>query len=274
MDGLWAAFAARLAHPDTELIPAAYGRKPDLSIAPGEKIYLLDLTYPRTVIEEWADRGADIQIIDHHKTALQDLSGLSARILQTFDMQKSGAVLAWEHFHPGQPVPLIFRYVQDRDIWTKRLPDCDLIALGLSETMRGLSLDNAIVMCDVIYHEINNIADLTEIGRIANVEIKAAIAHAVATHTQRIINGDLVPFFRCRKPREFQAYSDIGHAILKANPDAPFACVEAGAGWAMRSDKDRADVSVIAKTLGGGGHRDASGCQSDNMLSIWFKSRD
>jgi hypothetical protein len=34
----------------------------------------------------------------------------------TIHLDKSGTVLAWEHFDHGRPVPLLLRYVQDRDL--------------------------------------------------------------------------------------------------------------------------------------------------------------
>jgi oligoribonuclease NrnB/cAMP/cGMP phosphodiesterase (DHH superfamily) len=40
-----------------------------------------------------------------------------------FDMDKSGARLAWEFFHPAAPVPDLVRYVEDRDIWTWHYPE-------------------------------------------------------------------------------------------------------------------------------------------------------
>ena len=57
--------------------------------------------------------------------------------------------------------------------------------------------------------------------------------------------------------------SDVGHALLKAFPDAPFAmawCEEAGVRYvSLRSEDSRRDVSEIARTYGGGGHRNAAG---------------
>jgi hypothetical protein len=80
-----------------------------------------------------------------------------------------------------------------------------------------------------------------------------------------------VPFYRCRTKREFQAYSDIGNALMNVKvrrslfgkPETPpFAVVQTGGGWALRSDSRGIDVAAIAKMLGGGGHRNASGCRA------------
>ena len=84
-------------------------------------------------------------MIDHHASAAKDLDGwFNPRFDSVFDMQKSGAMLAWDYFFPAQEAPEIVRYVQDRDIWTKALPGCDLCSLGLSESMHGCSVEECL----------------------------------------------------------------------------------------------------------------------------------
>ncbi len=57
--------------------------------------------------------------------------------------------------------------------------------------------------------------------------------------------------------------SDLAHAMLKAHPDAPFAAVvvdaHGGRTYSLRSEDSRQDVSEVARSFGGGGHRNASG---------------
>jgi uncharacterized protein len=268
IDGLCAAYAAKLAIPDAVLAPAMYGHPPSLPLVKGDRIFLLDLTYPAHVIESWADAWAEITILDHHKTALEDLSGLSDRISQTFDMKRSGAVIAWEYFHPDQPIPEIFKYVQDRDLWTKHLPDCDLISLGQSELFYGLTAEQSIALIPTL-----TIDQLKSTGETVKTEVDKAIAFAVANHSTRIVQGHTVPFFKCRTKWEKRAYSDIGNALMnvklrswifgKRDRPAPFAVVQTGEGWALRSTDNAIGVDAIARKLGGGGHRNASGCKAE-----------
>jgi uncharacterized protein len=269
MDGLFAALAAREAMPDARMVPACYGAEnaPKLALTKRDRVFLLDLTYPAPILESWADSGAEVIVLDHHKSAMDDLVGLSDRILAKFDMQRSGAVMAWQYF-VGGAVPMIFQYVQDRDLWTKQLPDCDLISLGLSEAVHGKTLEEAFA---VIENWEFLLCDMRELGETVEVESKAAIANAVANHQTRCVLGYTVPFYRCRTKREFQAYSDIGNALMNVKvrrslfgkPETPpFAVVQTGDGWALRSDSRGIDVTAIAKMLGGGGHRNASGCRA------------
>ena len=37
------------------------------------------------------------------------------------DNNKSGALLAWEYFHPGTDVPMLIQHIDDRDRWQFKL---------------------------------------------------------------------------------------------------------------------------------------------------------
>ncbi len=272
MDGLFAAYAARLALPDAVLVPALNdpANAPALALEAGDQVTLSDISYPAFVLENWCKTGAAVTVIDHHKGNMLDLAGFSTAVQQVFDTHQSGAVLAWKQFFPEQPVPLLFEYVQDRDIWTKQLPDSDLASLGLAELMFGLSLDACLEHCHRLMALPQNlaIAELLDRGELAQTEIDAAVNKAVAAARWRIVAGYTVPFTICRTARQKQAYSDIGAALLKAHPAAPFVCVQTGNGWALRSKDGRLDVQQVAKTLGGNGHRNASGCKA--QLPHWI----
>jgi len=57
--------------------------------------------------------------------------------------------------------------------------------------------------------------------------------------------------------------SDLAHEMLKAYPQAPFAAVVVdaygGRTYSLRSEDGRRDVSEVARSFGGGGHRNAAG---------------
>jgi uncharacterized protein len=272
VDGLFAAYAAYLAIPHAMFTPCVYGVKnaPKMDLSMGDRIYLLDISYPAHILEKWADTGAEITIIDHHKTALEDLSGLSGRVLKTFDMDQSGAVLAWRHFHPNVPVPKLYQYVQDRDLWTKRLPYCDLVSLGLSEYFD--LFEKTFLQCFQIIqdHGISKNSDLfyMMVGTTVEKEVKEAIEDACNRAKIRLVCGHKVAYTICLTQRERRSYSDIGSALLDKFPNVAFSCTQTGRGWALRSKDDRLDVSIVAKMLGGGGHRNASGCAAE--LPYWI----
>lgn len=121
-DGFGAAWAVWKALGDgVEFHPGVYGAPPpDVT---GRDVILVDFSYKRPVMEAMCQSAASITLLDHHKTAAEELDGLgdgpniAIPVFVGIDMERSGAVLAWEHFHPGKAIPPLLQYVQDRDLW-------------------------------------------------------------------------------------------------------------------------------------------------------------
>ena len=63
----------------------------------------------------------------------------------------------------------------------------------------------------------------------------------------------------------YELVSDVCNEMLRRNPDAPFAVAlirsKGGLTFSFRSEDSRIDVSEIAKSFGGGGHRNAAGAR-------------
>lgn len=123
-DGIVAAWAVTK-HPDwadAELIPANYGDDPpDVK---GKHVVIVDFSYSRETLLQMHKEAASLLVLDHHATAQEALEGLDFCI---FDMERSGAGLAWDHFHPGRPRPFVVAYAEDRDLWRFKLPDSKAI---------------------------------------------------------------------------------------------------------------------------------------------------
>jgi len=85
---------------------------------------MLDFSYKKPVLLEMAKQAITITIIDHHKSAKEDLEELFtlelSNITGVFDVEHSGAWLSWKWFHEEDRlgyVPMIVRLVEDRDLW-------------------------------------------------------------------------------------------------------------------------------------------------------------
>ncbi len=118
-DGFGAAFVAWLTYGTrAEYIPVSYG-KPVPVMEDRSTVYIVDFSYPREVLLELKSRMATLVVLDHHATAAEDLKGLD---FCTFDMERSGAMLAWRFFRPEEPEPTFIRYLQDRDLWKFEMP--------------------------------------------------------------------------------------------------------------------------------------------------------
>jgi len=229
---------------EVEFFPAMYGdTPPDVE---GRHVVIVDFSYPRAVLESMALVSKSIIVLDHHKSAEENLEGLDYCI---FDSSKSGAVLAWEHFLPTIPVPMLLQHIEDRDLWKFELADTKAISSGL----RLLEMD----FDEWSYYLDSNklpelIATGTTILKYQDKLVKGAINKGFE---MVLIGGVEVP---CVNSTILA--SEIGHELSK---DQPFAAVYfetlSERVYSLRSAEGRMDVSKIAKLYGGGGHKHAAG---------------
>ena len=127
MDGIAAAWGVYdgLRHlPELpEFVQGYYGNPPPA--IKGRDVYIVDFSYPANVMEQIIAEANMVVVLDHHASAKQACQNVTvdestgSKII--FDMNRSGAMLAWDFFHSEEP-PLVLQYIQDRDLWTWKLP--------------------------------------------------------------------------------------------------------------------------------------------------------
>lgn len=270
-DGFGAAWAVRHALGDkVEIVAGQYGRDPP-DVA-GRDVILVDFSYKRPVLEEMAKTARSILILDHHKTAQEDLSvfprvidrldwesqatmGVGAMVL--FDMDRSGAGIAWDFFHTKnghtEARPKFIDYLEDRDLWRKSLPGSDEFTIAL----RSYPMDFA------------TWDGLVRGGPTALVEEGTSIQRYYRLRVEEFKRGAYlselagVPCMAVNAP--YFAASEVA-GELSAMDGAQFGlCYFEGSNgdyfYSLRSRGDF-DVSAIAKQFGGGGHKNAAGFKS------------
>ena len=237
-----------------------YGEEPWQHVEAGDRVYILDFSFPRDIMLKLSDI-CEVTCLDHHKSAKEALLGLNCAL---FDMTKSGAMLAWEHWNPGVPAPDLIRYVQDRDLWHKTLPYTEEIYMGLREQTR--TFEN--------WDELANASDFVEqiraIGEpLYQEKLKEVYAKADTVVLQEIA-GYVVPVVAdCSR-----YYSDVCYELLQRHSDAVFSVAwrdderKNVRRWDFRSTGSF-DVSAIASSFGGGGHQNAAGCQTEIGKVLW-----
>ena len=106
---------------DCDYVAGVYQQAPpDVT---GRCVYLVDFSYKRDVVLLMLEQAEHIVLIDHHKTALEDLAGIESEKFSTFtDLNRSGATLAWDFLFPDEDRPLLLGHVEDRDLWRFKLP--------------------------------------------------------------------------------------------------------------------------------------------------------
>lgn len=269
MDGLVAAWSIWKRWPDIQFVPAQYGQEPP-DVA-DKSVLIVDFSYKRDVLLRMAERAKYIVVLDHHKTAQADLADFidpalkfpdgwipraaGHQIAALFEMDKSGARLAWEYGHPGNYVPMMVQNVEDRDLWRFQMPWTREVHAYLTS-------------CDLDFPTIDGIAaqiddrDLFKPIVIAGASIlrqhnKNVDAMLAATLRRGMIAGYDVPM--ANLPPVFA--SDAGNVMAKGEA---FAAVwyekrDGTLSFSLRSAADGVDVSEVAAKYGGGGHVHAAG---------------
>lgn len=247
-DGFGAAWAVWKAHPDWEFFPGVYQNDPpDCS---GRDVYLVDFSYKRAVLESIIDCAESVTIIDHHKTAADDLADLIGPLADgVFDMEHSGAMLAWQWFHGDAEPPQLLRHIEDRDLWKFELPFTREIQAAVFSYPYDFALWDALMNTDTkqlaaegAAIERKHFKDINELLGVVTREFE------IGGYRVKVAN---LPY---------TLTSDAGHKLAEGNPfggcywDTPD-----GRVFSLRSTDDGIDVSEIAKQYGGGGHRNASG---------------
>ncbi len=272
----WIVFNALKEDNDIKIIGVCYQSAiPD--VEPGDRVFIVDFSFPAATLEEWAGIGADVTVIDHHKTAMQDLAGLSDRVTQRFDMNECGATLTWKYFHGEKRMPAFLEFVRSRDLWL----DCDLMADPISETLIVHEAIAALKMgqkksIHTVYDLFDQLAklpreDLLNVCRattLPKLEAKRETVLAVAKRFEYEFFPDThifphaIPTLRLAADgSEDRLVSDVCSALYHQIPEAAFvACITSDGSYSLRSNSkgNNTDVGAIAKAMGGGGHRNAA----------------
>lgn len=248
-DGFTAAWAAWCALGDDVTYWYVSHQKPPPEIPDGSKVFMLDFCYPREILLDFQERMESVQVLDHHSSAQKDAQGLD---FCHFDMSKSGAHIAWRHFHPGTEVPWLVLYVEDYDLWKKELPGIEEFKEYLQTIPRDFEAWSNLAKLSV--------EDVLQSGREMVTYRDALVRRAVKKAFQVEIGGALVPVVNSS-----MMVSEIANVLLKEYPEAPFSAVYSLLGdgqqehWSVRSRGGDFDVSKVAKMFGGGGHKGSAG---------------
>lgn len=276
LDGFGAAYAAwRHFGDNARYIPMSHGETiPELR--DGADVYMVDFTFKRPQMLEIA-KNHRIVVLDHHKSALEDLVGIatiSDQIKVVFDMDKSGARLAWEFFHPMREVPALILDIEDRDLWKFSRLNSKAINAALYTRPYEFDIWHNLMTEPILYHRL--IAEGEAILRVEDQQVEALCRHA------RAAKIDVAGHGTCAFPAVNASYfhaSEVGNRLLKMFPEALFAGVYRDTGdgkreWSLRSAEGRLDVSKVAVEYGGGGHRNASGMREDRAFdAVWFEAK-
>lgn len=274
-DGFGAAWAVRqhFGPEGVDFHPGVYQQEPpDVT---GRDVIMVDFSYKRAVLDQMAQSASSILILDHHKTAQEDLAPFQIEmcggarlayadvpgmfsdmreldrppVVAEFDMNRSGATMAWDCFHFGEARPRLLNHIEDRDLWLFKLEGTREIQANVFSFPYDFEVWDKLMTMPVEML----MAEGAAIERKHHKDIAELVG---VTKRTMIIGGYAVPVANL----PYTLTSDAGHLMAKGERFA--ACywdTPDGRVFSLRSTDEGLDVSGIAKSYGGGGHRNASG---------------
>lgn len=298
IDGFGAAYAAwcRFGN-DANYCPLHHGESWEAAKIADHQVYILDFSFLPPELETIAAQASSVTQIDHHMSAFQawadklqaGKNGLSVHchpalpLTVIFDLEKSGARLAWEYFQPERPPPLMLLHIEDQDLWRFSLPGTRAFCRGLrlhafdftrwhelarqtpsaeSPSYREM-LTQGQAIESYLQRETQFLAESTlrMPARLRGDPVDAL--QAVRHNQQTIADGDLswltINGIAINANALFA--SDLGNLLAETSGTFGLIWQLSGDGEVKISlrSKGRFDVAAIAARYGGGGHRNAAG---------------
>lgn len=256
-----AAIAQKYFDKTAEYIPGIYGElPPDVT---NKNVYFVDFSYSADIIKDMLLKANHIYLIDHHITAINSLQQFfnHPKFTAFVDLKRSGAMLTWNYFFPQQEAPDLVKYVQDRDLWNWALPYTNeyLMALELSEFTFEQYYNY--LKDSINQHNKSHTNELINTG-ITVAKYYEQVVKNICKDQYFInyLNYTNIPIVNCTS----RFSSHVGNTLAKAYPYLFSIMYEIHGNFvhlSFRSVDTGVDVSEIAKNLGGGGHKLASGAK-------------
>lgn len=230
-------------------------------------VYIVDFSYKKDVIVKMIAQCKSLTIIDHHKSAIDDLRELNhPKLMMFLGLHNSGSMLCWKYFFGEEPYPPLLGIIQHRDLWKFSNPptayddEVREIQANIFSYPYDFEVWNGMM---ALSHDDQTLSSFQNEGRAIERKHFKDIAELTKVGRRRAIIADYdVPVVNL----PYTMSSDAGHAMAIGEPFA--ACwmeMKEGIVFSLRSAEDGVDVSEVAKKFGGGGHKNAAGFKIDRV---------
>ncbi len=265
-DGFGAAYAAwKKFGDDASYIP----RKTQEPVPEGiehKELYIVDYCYNKEQLEGLVAKNKSVVVIDHHKTSEEAVRSFKHNV---FDIEHSGAVLAWKYFHPHIEVPKLLLYIEDHDLWKFQMEHNREFGAALGEYTQDFETWDKLA---------ENLSDRDDFSKfishgatIAGFEDK--LVDKLLSFKEKIVfEGNEMYAVNCSRiyrsivaNKLAQLNKDEGKlamAIVYYRYDGRVHC-------SLRS-LDDVDVAAMAEKYGGGGHKNASSIRVETFADLPF----
>lgn len=276
------------------------------ALGPTTVVYLLDFSGGLGFIRALCAVASRVVLLDHHKTASEDVASLRASMPSNlevhFDMERSGAGLARDHFGLATAAPMVLAaavggapqaasllrfldLVEDHDLWRHALADSTALSAGLAAAR--VDMDLAANEDALAFAFRMDLDALLARGREVEAETRALVAGEVARAYTAAVPGN--PPLRCLAVLTTQPAlrSEVGNALATLSaargldPAAIVAYEEKAATPATSEPCYKVsfrsigafDTTVFARRWSGGGHANASSAMVPvSEVQAWAES--
>jgi oligoribonuclease NrnB/cAMP/cGMP phosphodiesterase (DHH superfamily) len=138
-----------------KFIPMTHGMNPEdiKEDIVDKNVLIVDFSFKRPTLLNLKSLAKSILVVDHHKTAKDDLEGLDFVV---FDMEKCGASLLWHVLYNSKP-PFLVEYVEDRDLWKWKLDNSKYVNAAIQIAPYDFTYWNALFS--------SSLSQLIDVGR-------------------------------------------------------------------------------------------------------------
>jgi len=241
------------------------GSRPSFGLLHGKNVLICDFSYKREDIEAILKIAKNLLIIDHHVTTIHELSEID-EIHKILDIEHSGAMLAWKYFFSNIEAPLLIKYIEDRDLWTRKMQYIDefnawftTVPFDFDEYKKYMIIDNESLMEKI---KTEGSACL----KLINIQIADCIRGMYVSFTQIAGEYYFVGYINSAILR-----SDIGYRVLQDNALIDFAAIFSigcsNTVVSLRSRNCGSNVNRIATHFNGGGHKASSALKLNGITN-------
>jgi len=224
----------------------------------GAEVVFVDIAPQLDEARALAEAASKLVVLDHHVTArarFEADASLCRDLERTghelrFDMERSGAMMAWDHFHAGEPTPDLLRYVQDQDLWHWALPESAEVNAAIASYPYSFEAWSALAA--------KTAAELAAEGRPILRSNRMEVERVLKNAAPIVVDGHKVEAVNSTVHR-----AQVGHELAeRARFERPWGCVYRIQGTKVHATLYSIGdfhVAPIAARLGGGGHPNAAG---------------
>lgn len=218
-------------------------------------VYTVDCTL---LAKECLEQGNQVISLDHHVGMFEtatELTKVYPNYTYIFRNDLSGATLTWTYFFPNEPVPRWLKLVQDYDLWNKEDENADFFE---SWTYTQTNHPNEMLF---LFDGTDTLESCLEKGR----SVREFNLFYIEKFQEKA-----TPLYITYKeygiPMYNGTYLQNNIAITMANNDLGVATVFSLKGKSVRMsirsiENSKISALEVAKYFGGGGHRNAAGCE-------------